>query len=104
MIHALRNVRHHLLSENKFTRYLAYGLGEIVLVIKRTPLGSRPIAAYCITALGKGFLPAATSSTNFGSRLYSRAKPSGFFFSCSINSDWYCSRSVGVRERIQLWL
>lgn len=33
MIHALRNVRRHLLSENKFTRYLAYALGEIVLVI-----------------------------------------------------------------------
>lgn len=33
MIHALRKLRQQLLSENKFTRYLAYALGEIVLVI-----------------------------------------------------------------------
>ena len=33
MIHSIRNLRRQLLSENKFTRYLAYALGEIVLVI-----------------------------------------------------------------------
>ena len=33
MIPAIRNLRRQLLRENKFTRYLACALGEIVLVI-----------------------------------------------------------------------
>ena len=33
MIHFFRNIRQNLLTENKFTKYLLYAIGEIVLVV-----------------------------------------------------------------------
>ena len=33
MIKFFRRIRHQLLSENKFSKYLLYAIGEIVLVV-----------------------------------------------------------------------
>ena len=33
MIKFFRHIRQRLLSENKFTRYLVYAIGEIILVV-----------------------------------------------------------------------
>ena len=33
MLHFFRKIRHKLLTENRFSKYLLYGIGEIILVV-----------------------------------------------------------------------